>query len=163
MVSPQDQQQRLYQKEKVVAIEARKKFTGTLTFFCLGAKDDDAPPSTIAGKAELSNRGLGPSSITCDVTAATVHTHLTEKYPPLSLAGGYELLLFQRGGENRGFYSLPTPYSPSRLKDIAGQATIYIRPLQKDILTEEVRNDGQSIDEISCRSINYLRIVRITQ
>lgn len=82
MVSPRDQQQHMSQKEKVVAIEARKKIqTCTLKFFCLGAKDDDAPPSTIAGKAELSNRGLGPSSITCDVTAATVHTYLTEKYP----------------------------------------------------------------------------------
>jgi len=56
----------MYQKEKVVAIETRKKFKLAL-------------PSTIAGKAELSNRGLGPSSITCDVTAATVHTYLTEK------------------------------------------------------------------------------------
>ncbi|KAJ7384022.1 hypothetical protein OS493_024034 [Desmophyllum pertusum] len=79
--------------------------------------------------------------------AATVHTYLMEKYTPLSLAGGYELLLFQRGGENRGFYSLPTPYSPSRLKDIAGQATIYIRPLQKDILADEARNAGQSTTE----------------
>ena len=85
-----------------------------------------------------------------------------EKYPPLSLGGVYKLLLFQCGGDIKGFYSLPTPYTPLRLKDMAGQATIYIRPLQKDILTDEARNDGQSTGEVRCRIINYSCMIRIT-
>ena len=94
--------------------------------FCLRNVDDDAPPATVSGKAALSNCGLGPGSITCDVNAPNVHESLTERFLPLSSAGGYEHFLYQSGGENRGFYKLPTPYSPPRLKDIAGQANIYV-------------------------------------
>ena len=63
---------------KVVVREATEKINPAQLFFCLGAKYDEAPPSTIAGKAELSNWGLGPSSITCDVTASTVHIYLRD-------------------------------------------------------------------------------------
>ena len=45
-------------------------------------------------------------------------------------AGEYELLLFQRGG---GFHVIKPPHTSKRLKDICGQAKIYIRPFQKDI------------------------------
>lgn len=114
----------------------KKVTTCTLKFFCLGNKDDEKPPPTIAGKAALSYCGLGPASITCDVNAESIHENLCEQYPPLATAGGYELLIFQRGGEERGFCKLPTPYSPARLRDVAGQANIYIRPLQKNIKLE---------------------------
>ena len=77
VVSPQDQLTCLDQG-KVVVIEATKKMKPAQLFFCLGAKYDEAPPSTIAGKAELSNCGLGPSSITCDVTTTTVHIYLRD-------------------------------------------------------------------------------------
>ena len=58
--------------------------------------DDDRPPSTIASKTALSNIGLGPGSIVCDINAPSVHEYLITRYPPLSQAGGYELLLYQR-------------------------------------------------------------------
>ena len=48
-------------------------------------------------------------------------------------AGGYELLLHQRGGIDQGFHKIPTPHTPSRIKELASQATIYIRPLQMNI------------------------------
>ena len=76
VVSPQDQLTCLDQG-KVVVIEATKKIKPAV-IFCLGAKYDEAPPSTTAGKAELSNWGLRPSSITCDVTATTVHIYLRD-------------------------------------------------------------------------------------
>lgn len=111
--------------------------------------DDEKPPSTISAKAALSNCGLGPGSISCDVNAHSIHDYLMERFPPLALAGGYELCLFQRGGEDQGFYKLPMPYSPARLKDVAGQAMIYVRPLQKDILNEVQNQEQDSQIEVS--------------
>ena len=96
-------------------------------------KVHDKPPATVARKATLCNCGLGPGTVTVDVQNGSLHECLIEKFPPLSSAGGYELLLFQRGGEQQGFHKLPTPYTPARVKEIAGQAQIYIRPLQKNI------------------------------
>lgn len=98
--------------------KAKKKgHTCTLKFFCLGNVDDAKPPSTVARKANLSNCGLGPGTITIDMSES-IHVRLVEKFPPLSVAGGYELLLFQRGGEEIGFHKLPTPYSihPGKIK-----------------------------------------------
>ena len=66
-----------------------------------------------------------------------------------------DVLLFQRGGENRGFHKLPTPYSPTRLKDIAGQANIYIRPLQKNITALPEQN--VQVKELRC--VLYILIV----
>lgn len=51
----------------------------------------------------------------------------------LSSAGEYELLLHQRGGIDQEFHKIPTPHTPSRIKELASQATIYIRPLQINI------------------------------
>lgn len=116
----------------------------TLKFYCLGHVDDEKPPSTIAAKAELVNKGLGPGSVTCDLHAPSINDRLMERFPSLALAGGYELCLFQRGGEDQGFYKLPMPYSSARLKDIAGQAMIYVRPLQKNILGE-TQNQEQDL------------------
>ena len=121
-----------------------------LSFFCLGNVDDDEPPSTVSGKANLLNCGLGSASITCNVNASSVHEILMEKFPLLSSAGGYELLLFQRGGENRGFHKLPTPYAPARLKDMAGQANIYICPLQNNLQMNECQEQTVQPTEVSC-------------
>ncbi|XP_028516404.1 uncharacterized protein LOC114575542 [Exaiptasia diaphana] len=109
--------------------------TCTLKFFRLADIEQDKPPGSIAGTT-LSNCGLGPASITIDLNSSmkNLHACLIERYPLLEAAGGYELLLYQRGGEEQGFHQLPSPYLPSRIKDIAGQSQIYIRPLQKNLL-----------------------------
>ena len=70
--------------------------------------------------------------------------YLLERFPPLALAGGYELCLFQRRGEDQGLNKLPMPYSPARLKDVAGQAIIYIRPLQRNI-PSGIQNQEQDV------------------
>ena len=97
---------------KQAASHLHSTYICTLKMFCLGNVDDDAPPATVSGKAALSNCGLGPGAITRDVNAPNVHESLTERFLPISSAGGYEHFLYQSGGENRGFYKLPTPYSP---------------------------------------------------
>jgi len=64
------------------------------------------------------------------------HSKILEKYPTLAMAGGYELLLHQRGaGDGAGFHPIKPPYTPLRFKDFSGQA-IYIHPLQKDLAIE---------------------------
>lgn len=47
-------------------------------------------------KAGLSNRGLGPSSVTCDVNILSVHDNLIECFPLLPLASGYELFFISK-------------------------------------------------------------------
>ena len=132
----------------------KKVQTCTLKCFCLGNVDDEKPPLTISAKAALSNCGLGPGSVTCDVHALSIHDYLLERFPPLALAGGYELCLFQRGGEDQGFYKLPMPYSPARLKDVAGQAIIYIRPLQRNILSG-IQNQEQDVQSEVSGEMSY--------
>ena len=135
--------------------KGKKKIqTCTLKMYCLGNVDDEKPPSTISVKASLVNCGLGPGSITCDVHAPSIHNYVLERFPPLTLAGGYELCLSQRGGDDQGFHKLEMPYSPARLKEIAGQATIYVQPLQRNILDEiqTQEQDAQSeVRSVKCQ------------
>lgn len=114
-------------------LPAKKVPTCTLKFFCLGNTGDEKPPSTIASKTALSNCGLGPGNITFEMNGSSVHPQLLERFPLLSSAGEYELLLHQRGGIDQEFHKIPTPHTPSRIKELASQATIYIRPLQINI------------------------------
>ena len=87
---------------------------------------------------------MGPGSVTRDLHVPSINDCLMERFPSLALAGGYELCLFQRG-EDQGFYKLPMPYSSARLKDIAGQGMICVRPLQRNILSE-TENQEQDLD-----------------
>lgn len=114
--------------------------TCTLKLFCLADVDQEKPPTTVAAKTALSSAGLGPASLTVNYNATSIHGDLLERFPLLNGAGGYELLLYQRGGEEQGFHLLPTPYTPARIKEVAGQANVYIRPLQNNLLElEDVR------------------------
>ena len=80
----------------------------------------------------LSNARLGPAtlSISDDVS---LHGELLKTFPSLSSADGYELLLYQRGGDDKGFNNITTPHTASKVKALANQAVVYIRPLQMDI------------------------------
>ena len=40
--------------------------------------------------------------------------------------------MYQRG-EDAGFYNIPSPHTAQRMRDAAGNAKIYIQPLQKDL------------------------------
>ena len=81
----------------------------TLKFFCLSKVNSEKPPSSVFKKTGLSNCGLGPGSITIDLnsSASDVHHNLVERFPLLQAGGGYELLLYQRGGLEQGFHNIP--------------------------------------------------------
>jgi len=56
--------------------------------FCLNDVDDEKPPTVTSAKAVLSNYGLGPGCITCNVHVHSIHNYVMERFLPLALAGG---------------------------------------------------------------------------
>ncbi|CAB4003311.1 Hypothetical predicted protein, partial [Paramuricea clavata] len=75
-----------------------------------------------------------------------------EHYPQLSEVGGFDFLLYQRGGgSDAGFHVISPPHTVNRLKDLCGQAKIYIRPVQKDIpLTSKTISETTSTEIEPC-------------
>ena len=70
--------------------------TSTIKFCCLGFVDSDKPPTTVAAKTTLAHSGLEPSTMSFEMNGVAINSLL-------STASGYELLLYQRGGEEQGF------------------------------------------------------------
>ena len=96
----------------------------TLKFFCLSKVNSEKPPSSVYEKTGLSN------------IRHQHHCHWCPRqprFPLLQAGGGYELLLYQRGGPEQGFHNIPPPYTPARIKELAGQAHVYVRPLQQEL------------------------------
>lgn len=97
-------------------------------------EEADHPPSSVQERTALANAGLGDASITFGTNKSSVYNGVIERFPQLVEAGGFDLMLFQRGtGEGAGFHKIHPPHTPLRLKELCGQAKIYIRPLQEDI------------------------------
>jgi len=132
-----------------------KKKTCTLKFFCLGSPNDEQSPGGAGQKTPLSNVGLGPAQVIFEVDSPKIQQELMGTYPLLSSGGGYELLLYQRGGSEQGFHKMGLPHTVSRLKSLANQSTIYIRPLQVDIL-EEAHNSAQENSQQQVRLSNKM-------
>ena len=97
---------------------------------------DNKPPTSLGARTALSKAGLGPANLNLVMDGSSIHQELLNTFPALSSGGGYELLLYQRGGCDQGFHKIPAPYMPSKIKALANQATVYIRPLQVDITGE---------------------------
>lgn len=124
----------------------------TLKFVCLGYADDTKPPNSISDKTALSNVGLGPASITMDMEGDAGHCKekILAEYPLLRSTGGYELMLYQRGGNTKGFHRISEPHLPRKLKDLANQSQIYIVPMET-ILDDQ---EGCDISEVRVNLTN---------
>lgn len=111
----------------------KKIQTCTIKFLCLNKVSSKTPPTQVVEKAALANSDLGPGTIVFDADGNSSHFHqkIMDKFPGLEAGGGYELLLYQRGGLEKGFHRLEPPFTPGRVKEVASQAQVYIRPLQK--------------------------------
>lgn len=116
--------------------KSKRGATCTLKFVCLASKEEeDRPPLSVKERTALANAGLGDASITFGINKSSVYNGIIERFPKLSEVGGFDLMLFQRGtGEDAGFHRIHPPHTALRLKELCGQAKIYIRPLQKDIV-----------------------------
>lgn len=82
--------------------------TCTLKVFCLSRTDASKPPIAVRDRTILINAGLGDASIQFKTDASSVECHqeIVSRFPKL-LETGYELLLYQRGGD-AGFYNIAT-------------------------------------------------------
>ena len=104
----------------------------------------------IVEKAALANSDLGPGTIVFDAYGNLSHFHqkIMDKFPALEAGGGYELLLYQTGGLEKGFHKIEPPYTPGQVKEVASHAQVYIRPLQRDLQLKAPPVDASSHDEV---------------
>ena len=118
--------------------------TCSIKFVCLSSKNTDGPPSSVKQRTALSNARLGDGNISFPLDGSAVYDGIFRKFPKLYSVGGFDLLLFQRGGgEDGGLHKILPPHTPEHLKELCGQAKIYIRPVQQDITLNET-------DDITC-------------
>jgi len=101
-------------------------------------------------RGQLLQAGLGDKNISFveSADAEDLHYDLLEAFPKLKSGGGYELMRTSDRG-NRSLAVIPCPssgYTIAYLRSVAGQAKVYIRPLQKDL-------DLSPIDELDAVSI----------
>ena len=108
---------------------------------CLRDKDETRKPSS-EKKVELAKMGLGLSEVFFDNDGDAEHIHrvVLTKFPVLESCGGYTLMrlaekssrLVEIEGSESG---ITVPF----LKDILNHAKLFIRPLQKDITEEDMK------------------------
>ena len=86
---------------------------------------------------QLINAGLGKKRITiveCG-DSTDMHEEILSSFPALKAAGGHELMRIGERHRNK-LEVIPVHlqgYTPHYLKEVARQAKIYIRPLQRDL------------------------------
>ena len=123
------------------------------TFVCLASKVQSSVPGPI-DRGRLMQAGLGErllSFVESD-DAEMLHGDLLQGFPKLREAGGYELL--RTCDRNARYIDVipppPSGYDVTYLKSVAGQAKIYVRPLQKDLdLTPTGKVDTVSVENVS--------------
>ena len=124
-----------------------KKYSSqcSIKFMCMSSCNVEKPPTSIKDRTTLSNAGLGDAVISFNSDGDNSHFHgkLLQKFPQLATSG-YELLMYHRGGDESEFCPLKPPYTPKRLKEVAGQCKIYIRPIQKALI---VTNTDSEVGE----------------
>lgn len=120
--------------------------TCTLKFVCLGKRHQVKPPTSARERTVLCNAGLGDTTIVLNVNGDSDHCHgkIIETFPKLAQSG-YELLLYDRAGENSSFFPLKHSYLLKKLKEVAGQCKIYIKPLQKDLIESDDDEDEPQV------------------
>ena len=114
--------------------------TWTRSFVCLAKKDSRSAPSA-SKRIALSAAELGEKKIVFHKCGNSTHVHekITEAFPALASAGGYEILRIA-DDKSKNLMEIPmsgSGYSVSYLKGTLGQAKAYIRPIQKDLSLEE--------------------------
>ena len=105
-------------------------------FICLASTGQDTPPSPM-DRALLMQAGLGLKHLSfpeCS-NSEMIHQDLVEAFPKLKEAGGFEFLRSSmRSSKILDVIPLPpSGYSVTYLKSIAGQAKIYLRPIQENL------------------------------
>lgn len=120
-----------------------------MKFVCLSSVSADKPPTSVKERTILANLGLGDAIVTFNLDCDSLHFHdkKLEAFPKLN-STEYELFLYDRSGKNPSFCHLKHPYIPKKLKVVAEQCKIYIKPIQKDLVDKFENED----DEIQVKS-----------
>jgi hypothetical protein len=118
----------------------RKKLpTWTHTFVCLAKRETTSVPDS-QERAALILSGLGEKKIQLDEYSEwpEIYEELMFQYPKLKELGGFELLRVGEGGGKRlqTIACPPKDYTVMYLRAVVHHATVYIRPLQRDISLE---------------------------
>lgn len=118
----------------------RKKLpTWTHTFVCLAKRESSSVPDS-QERAALILSGLGEKKIQLDEYSEwpEIYDELLFQYPKLKESGGFELLRVGEGGGKRlqTIACPPKGYTVVYLQAVVHHATVYIRPLQRDITLE---------------------------
>lgn len=113
-------------------------------FICLADINQSTPPSPME-KAELINAGLGPKKICLfeHGEAFEFHDELLHAFPKLADAGGYEFLR-TLPNNNRLLCVIPPQsggYTVQYLKNVVGNAKVFIRPLQQRLSLDCLLNE----------------------
>ena len=121
------------------------------SWVCLALKDAKWTP-TPRDRAGLREIGLGEKRIRIPLqsSASQVHEILLQEFPKLEEGGGYEICRTHVG--SRELNVIPCPpdgYTQSFLSIEAGQARLYIRPLQRDLDTTPTFPEINSSEIIS--------------
>ena len=115
--------------------------TWTHTFICLSNKEQDTVPDS-QERASLMLAGLGEKKIVLDEYCCDqeIRSELTFQYPKLADAGGFELLRVPEGGGKtlQEIATSQSGYTIPYLRAVVHHAVVYIRPLQRNLSTEEV-------------------------
>lgn len=130
----------------------RKRKMWEHPFVCLASKAQSSPPGPI-DRGHLIQAGLGEKLLSfVDIDdAEMLHENLLQAFPRLREGGGYELLR-TCDRSSRILDVIPPPpsgYDITYLISVAGQANLYVRPLQKDLDLRPVQGD----DTVSVWSI----------
>jgi len=128
--------------------KSKKIQTCTIKIFWLNNVFSKLPPMQIVEKAALANSDLGTGTIVFDAYGNLSHFHQKIMFPALQAGGGYELLLYQTRGLEKGFHKIAPPYTHGRVKEVASHAQVYIRPLQRDLQLKALPVDASSHDEV---------------
>ena len=118
----------------------KKLPTWSHTFVCLASKEQDVVPDSQV-RAALLLAGLGEKKITFDeyCNHQEISSELVFQYSKLANAGGFELLRVPEGG-GKALQEIATPrsgYTVPYLRAVVHHAVVYIRPLQRNLNTDE--------------------------
>jgi hypothetical protein len=121
--------------------------TWSHTFVCLGCSSQDTLPDG-EERAALQIAGLGEKKVSlCAFSdAQDIYAELLTQFPKLSQAGGFEFLRVpEGGGKQLDVIAAPdSGYTGSYLRAVVHHAKIYVRPLQRDLSLDPVKDEAFS-------------------
>ena len=108
---------------------------------CLPSKDAKRVPGTAAEREILVAAGLREKRVTIpnlNCSWEEFKAEILASFPVLSGCGGFELLRCVPNSKDLEIIKVSVAQSPSLLKQMIGNARVFIRPIQKDINLDDL-------------------------